>query len=311
MKGTELLYKMELIAPEYITEAERQGNTSEKKNAHAWKKWCAAAAAVCLIVTGGFALGKMMKPPKIDVLYPSVEVDFAELAESGDTVGVILYCGIAYFQCEYIEPVPEGHFGGYPVIGEYIGKTVSGVEAGANAENYVELASNLVGDVYTLRGYDPRDEEEPRRFICVVDGAGGISICIESVAEYEIGRDFFYDVLRLDEEFWYAEYQLYEEHYSESDASRWLEYEDAAAVKNFISELGDKKFMKTWDIPHDGENSPYDKALGVLTVTKNTGFEIELTIFEGGYVTYNGNSRRAVLVGEDAVSELISAFGVE
>ena len=312
MKSKRILDALGQVDENYIEEAAPDSTQKVKK--HRWAKWGALAACLCLVLCGAFLFVNRDAPSSAadantdtgitvsadGVTIPPMEVTLAEPenVEFCWAYAFFIYQGRCYKRYEWI-------CGDADLIREYLGTAIGLIDVWTPKEGYVELAGNISGDFYSVKGYDPGF------MLCMRESNGAIQIFInDNDLTPKYGSDLFQDRFRLSEQIEEVRYQTRTSWYNSTDEIFTLDREAEPVVDDFVAALNRGEFMHTADIPlEEGQNSIYDKEIYHVTFRKNDGMTITLRLLEGGYVhfgTYFGGT--CVKVDEKAFNTLIALF---
>lgn len=296
------------ISEEVIEEAQ---TAKPRRKAPAWAKWCAAAACVCLIVAGVF----VWKQPSESFANANENSGGITVSEDGVTIpplnvtlssndemnmmAFFIYQGRCYVQYEWI-------YEDVDLIGEHLGTAIGLFNEWTPMDGYVELAGSVKGDFYSVKGFDPAF------MLCMreADGAIATYICDNGIT-LKTGRDLYGEWLHLSESYTAVQYQTHASWYNSAGQVYQLHDPQSETVTAFLQALNAAAFMPTADIPlEEGETNIYDsKEIYHVYFLLENGMTVELRLFEGGYVSFQGLLDVCVQIpGEqfDAITALLS-----
>lgn len=302
MNGEELLNKLELIDHDLIEEA---ATARKKKKVPNWKKWGAIAASICLVVIGASYIGRGQRGDEKEyqgseqegyenthgitqdkgVNVPGIELPKNNNSDA-DMIGLIVYQGNIYTQAGWYVGKDADEI--QDLVGERIGYAKGGIDEWSTQDEYAdELASTLRGDVYTVNGYGSEfriciqgeyengDSGETIEYIEFYENLNGITL-------YK-GEDFFEDRLHLMTNWESVQYQEHD-NWNNAPVDEYeyhtLEGVTDVHMEEFFKELSTSDFVDLTGTEIYSENQAH------LIVTMKDGTDIELRLFEGGYVGY-------------------------
>lgn len=302
MRGKNFLDKMELVDSGYVEEAD----TKSIKKKPRWIKWGAMAACLCLVVVGAFiwkqSAAPITKNEGITVTKDGVTIPLPELSlssnVSADMLAFFIYQGRVYTQYEWVNDSGV-------IAGERLGTATGLIDEWTPKDGYVELAGSVSGDFYTVNGFDPSF------MLCMKYDDGQIStyICNRGIT-LKYGSELYEDRLHLSENYVAAEYESRESWYYSRGEVYALDADGTEILNGFISKLNSAEFIPSSNIPLDeGESSIYDdKEIYHLYLKMQNGMTVELRLFEGGYVSFQGILDICVQVPQNEFNTLISLF---
>lgn len=313
MNAEKLFGAVDQIDSKYIEEAIHY-KAGKKKG---WMRWCAAAACLC-IAAGGVLLWKCLPSPnsesgKIEnpqmneatigqegVTIPPAQFSLeliSDPAVQSDMIGFFIYQGRTYIYYEWIED--NGM-----TLGEYLGTATGLIDEWTPSDGHVELAGSVSGDFYSVQGFDPTF------MLCMKRGDGQIDLFICNTGiTLQYGSELYEDRLHLSDNYISVQYEVRKSwHYSNRKACI-LDEKGTKIINNFISALNAAEFMLSDDIPLDEEEySIYDKEICHMYFQMQNGMTVELRLFEGGYVSFQGILDVCVQIPEETFASLVSLF---
>jgi hypothetical protein len=288
---------MEFIEEDLIQAASIAKAKNRKSN---WIKWGVLAACVCLLVVGSTQLYQRFLGPEnathsgnegnvgFDgdnfVTVPAIELPKNTNGSAMDMIALIVYQNRIYTQSIYYDGEEASQIS--DLVDTYLGYAKGNIDEWSSQEEYSkELAATVMGDVYTVKGYDSEfrlcikgqynDENgNTIEYVNFYDHLNGISL--------GTGKDLFGDRLQLMNQWDYAKYQ---EHQNWDTGWPNYEYHDLSGVTDadleaFLTQLYSSEFVDL------SESNIYDKEQGHLYFYMKDGTNIPLRLMEGGYVSY-------------------------
>lgn len=301
---------MSEIEDRYIHEALQYKNKRKKSG---WMKWSVAAACLCIVAAGTFIWKQFATPlakdkntiignEEITIKEDGITIPLPELSLSSDLhtdmLGFFIYQGRVYMQYEWLEDNGA-------IAGEPLGTATGLIDEWTPKDSYVELAGSVSGEFYTVNGFDPsfmlcmkHDDRRISTYIC----NSGITL--------KYGSDLYEDRLHLSKNNISAEYESRESwYYSREEIHALSSADGTEALNNFIRELNAAEFIPFSSIPLDeGETSPYDKEIYHLYLKMQSGITVELRLFQGGYVIFQGITEVCVQIPPYEFNALIDLF---
>ena len=313
MNGEELFEKMSLIDPELIEEAEKaevkqaEAKEAESKNHKQkhpnWKIWGSLAACICLLITSVTVVGQWQKqkanhtqedPTSDEVATGSISIPAIQLPEGSDAssqkmIGLIVYQGRIYTQGKIYEGEKAAAISG--LVGEQLGVAKGSIDEWSKQDAYAEeFAATVYGNVYAVNGYSTEfrlctyeqysageDSKETIDYITFYENLNGISLTT--------GADVFDERLKVKENWEAIQYQTHESWDNSLGVYNELVGITDIEMNEFLTELNVAEFM---DMTDTDIYSWTDQRQTHLYLTLNDGTSVELRLFEGGYVGYEG-----------------------
>lgn len=216
--------------------------------------------------------------PEKGVTIPETPLPKVSEGLSFDMAGFFIHNGRMYVQTG--ETAPAG------LRGSYVFTPTGQIDEWSGAEEYVEGASSVGGDVYTVEGYD-----ESFR-LCLADENGTFSLydCLGGVT-LKTGADLFETRLHLESR-WESVSFLPDEAWQNNHTDyRPLALTDDE-IEAFLSLLMAAP-MQDWSAgSENGDIFDQDFAQAHLRFTLTDGTSVSLRLFENGCVTYDGSPAR-------------------
>lgn len=216
--------------------------------------------------------------PEKGVTIPKTPLPKVSESLTFDMAGFFIHDGRMYVQTG--ETAPAG------LRGSYVFTPTGQIDEWSGAEEYVEGASSVGGDVYTVEGYD-----ESFR-LCLADGSGTFSLydCLGGVT-LKTGADLFETRLHLESR-WESVSFLPDEAWQNNQTDyRPLALTDGE-IEAFLSLLMAAS-MQDWSAgSENGDIFEQGFAQAHLRFTLTDGTSVSLRLFENGCVTYGGSAAR-------------------
>lgn len=216
-----------------------------------------------------------------------------ETANGDEMLGTLVYNGGIYTsEKRYVDDELEQF---EHLLGDHLGITSGSVNIGAGRNEYTEkIASNLTGNVYTVKGYDPdfmlcvRSDERIAQtdFLWVLYRLNDITL--------QNGENLFEDRLHIRDNIERVQWQSNEDWNFEMDNLQDISIKKSV-WKKFLRELYKGEFVNTYiydkNHPTKGfyEDKPYSSIYDTpnqvhLFLVMSDGTTVELRLIEGGYV---------------------------
>lgn len=309
------------ISEEYINEAQIKRG---KKQSAVWVKWGALAACVCLIFMGLLVWRKVNKPSAVypnvtvsdnEITNPPIDASQASAAQDdingvtipplnvslssdgqADMIGFFIYQGRCYVSYEY-------NLRDNNIVGEHLGYATGMINEWMPEDGYVDFAGSAWGDFYSVKGFDPEF------MLCIKHPDGSIETFINNNGiTLKKGSELFEERLHLSDEYidvqyetrsswYYSEYELYQ-----------LNDPNNAIISEFISQLDEAEFMLSNVIIQGEQGHPSDKEIYHMYFVFESGINIHLRIYEGGYVCFDGLLDVCVKLSDEKFERLTDLF---
>lgn len=260
---------IDLIGDEYL----QQALTFPPKSKFQWKKAAVTAACIALII-GMAAIGiYRIKAETESVYIPKIEISDSADGTHGDMFGIVIYDGRVYTQAEYIDYQENPSVKN--LVGEYLGTAVESIcsdcanltalKLETMSEN---LAANVSGDVYSVKGYDKAFR------ICIpkmYESCGFMAFfeCLNDIS-FSRGSEIFGDRLHLNENFDCLNI------IDVNTGKKSLAELDRAAVNDFIVGLYSAKAVE----PLNSDE------YRLFSFAMTDGTSVQIRLYRGGYAAY-------------------------
>ena len=255
-------------------------------------------AAACLVVVLGFFLWPdSQKLPADEPVGESfgVMLPIIELPDDADT-GAYSMIGFFIYQERFYTHSSsflygDAEFAISNLVGERIGYAKGNIDEWSKQDEYaVEFAGSIKGDVYTVKGHDPRYR------LCVVNGFDMPSVVIyEWFSGYKVssGHDLypFYSLLDI------KNGEVLSENWSNVQFQTHDDWDNGLPKKHDFTGIRDEEITAFFYDVYFGEFEYVFESVSEdfyysglqqahLFVRMNDGIILELRLFEGGYVGY-------------------------
>ena len=236
--------------------------------------------------------GVMVPAPPWDSVYipPDPMPEAPEPGVAADMMAFFIYNGRMYVQTgQYADPsLREG----------YVCTVTGDIDEWSGADEYVEGASSIGGDVYSVKGYDTN-------FRLCMDGPDGLIEfydCLSDMTLYR-GADLFETCLHVEN--YVGAYYILDADWEENIDNR---HElDPESLETFVSLLMVSP-MQEWSAwSENGDIFDYEYAEAHLYFELSDGTTVPLRLFENGCVMYGGSAVRVCAYMPGAIFDEVFA----
>ncbi len=236
--------------------------------------------------------GVMVPAPPWDSVYipPEPMPEAPELGVAADMMAFFIYNGRMYVQTgQYADPsLREG----------YVCTVTGDIDEWSGADEYVEGASSIGGDVYSVKGYDTN-------FRLCMDGPDGLIEfydCLSDMTLYS-GADLFETCLHVEN--YVGAYYILDADWEENIDNR---HElDPESLETFVSLLMVSP-MQEWSAwSENGDIFDYEYAEAHLYFELADGTTVPVRLFENGCVMYGGSAVRVCAYMPGAIFDEVFA----
>lgn len=294
------------VREDFVEEA--QAAPSAKR--HAWVRWCALAACLCLLVVGTVVWkpwsqgdNKPASPPTSaaqtakGITIPKAEVTLSQTdGVEADMLAFFIYQGRCYLQYDRLDH-------GSDLVGEKVGTATGLIDEWTPQEGYVELAGSVSGDFYTVRGFDPDF------MLCMKEEGDAVQlfVCNNGITLYQ-GSELFEDRLGLSDGLKAVTYEDEDSWYDGKEDIHTLNNMDA--VKTLIAAMDKAQFQLSdqADLYEEKKDGGLSKELYHVYCKLDNGVTVTLRLFQGGYVTFTGLPDACVQVPEATFDAFLAAL---
>ena len=237
--------------------------------------------------------GVMVPAPPYEGVYipPAPMPEAPEPGTSADMVAFFIYNGRLYTQ--------TGQYADASLKGHYICTVTGNIDEWSGADEYVEGASSVAGDVYSVTGYNPGFR------LCMADGDGTVQF-YDSMSDiaFITGADLFGTCLHVENcvGAYYVTDSDWENLAPDEAARHSL---SAESLKPFIALLMASP-MQDWS--ESGENRDiysYGYAEAHLYLELADGTAVPLRLFGNGCVKYDGSAARVCVYMPGAIFDAV------
>lgn len=318
MKKENISDALNMLSDDIIEETDGLRSGSVKVEARQRRvKWGALAACVCLLAAGAFAwnfaANWQVGIPAVDTSEDSkqndhfiavsdnwdesLRLDDPTLAE-GDMLAFFIYQGNHYQAYSFIDNAD--------IVGEKLGTAKGGIGCGSSESEYVELAGNVRGDFYEVKGYDPSF------MLCMKDeweGVVSVQLYMRSTGwAFKYGSELFEDRLHISENYSALRYEERDSWYYGMHNAIGLEGNDEL-IEKFIADLDSAEFIPRESVSLEEKyESIFDTKLYHLYLEMKDGFSVNFHFLQGGYVVFDGMTDICVKISEEMYREMLKAF---
>ncbi len=230
-----------------------------------------AASSAATAGNGVFAPAEPFEPVYIP---PEPMPEAPEAGMAADMIGFFIHDGRMYTQTtQYV---------GASLLGERVASVTGDIDEWSGAEEYVEGASSVAGEVFAVNGYD-----EGFRLALVTDAGAELYDCLSGIS-LSSGADLFESRLHIENAV--AAWCVADEDWEwELDSRRYIDLE---ALEPFVATLLASP-MQDWDRgSENGDIYDFDYAEAHLYLELADGAVVPLRLFENGCVKYDGSAAR-------------------
>lgn len=203
-----------------------------------------------------------------------------------DMEAFFIYNGRVYVQF-YDGKVSSGS----DIIGEHLGKSKGRIDEWTARDGYTELAGSVVGDFYSVKGYNPEF------MLCMRESDGDTSLYINNNdITVKYGRELFEDRLYISD----GADVSYESRVSVTSNGGKIYKLDENTVDEFVQDICEAEFIPTAEA-HINDSWQYN-----IYLKKEDGINICFSLCRDGYVTLDGMSSICVKLPDKSYEKLIN-----
>lgn len=230
-----------------------------------------AASSASTAGNGVFAPAEPFEPVYIP---PDPMPEAPEAGMAADMIGFFIHDGRMYTQTtQYV---------GASLLGERVASVTGDIDEWSGAEEYVEGASSVAGEVFAVNGYD-----EGFRLALVTDTGAELYDCLSGIS-LSSGADLFESRLHIENAV--AAWCVADEDWEwELDSRRYIELE---ALEPFVATLLASPMQDWGRGSENGDIYDFDYAEAHLYLELADGAVVPLRLFENGCVKYDGSAAR-------------------
>ena len=230
-----------------------------------------AASSAATAGNGVFAPAEPFEPVYIP---PDPMPEAPEAGMAADMIGFFIHDGRMYTQTtQYV---------GASLLGERVVSVTGDIDEWSGAEEYVEGASSVAGEVFAVNGYD-----EGFRLALVTDTGAELYDCLSGIS-LSSGADLFESRLHIENAV--AAWCVADEDWEwELDSRRYIDLE---ALEPFVATLLASPMQDWGRGSENGDIYDFDYAEAHLYLELADGAVVPLRLFENGCVKYDGSAAR-------------------
>lgn len=263
-----------------------------------WQPWDNAVLPVVPAVTESGAQatpvnGVMIPAPEEDGVYipPEPMPEAPEPGVSADMAAFFIYNGRMYTQ--------TGQYADASLRGDYMCTVTGSIDEWSGADEYVEGASSVAGDVYSVTGYNPGFR------LCMADGDGTVQF-YDSMSDiaFITGADLFGTCLHVEN--CVGAYYVTDsdwENLAPDEAARHAL--SAESLEPFIALLMASPMQDWSESGENGDIYSYGYAEAHLCLELADGTAVPLRLFENGCVKYDGSAARVCVYMPGAIFDAV------
>ena len=192
------------------------------------------------------------------------------------------------------------------IVGEKLGTVKGNITCGSSQWEYTELAGNVSGDFYEVKGSDPSF------LLCMKNQWGGavsvqLYMCSTGWA-FKYGAELFEDKLHISENYSGLRYEERDSWYYGKYNVFELEGNDEL-IKKFIADLDSAEFIPRESIPLEEKyDNVFDTKLYHLYLEMQNGFSVNFHFLRNGYIIFDGMTDICVKLSDETYKEMLEAF---
>ncbi len=230
-----------------------------------------AASSAATAGNGVFVPAEPFEPVYIP---PDPMPEAPEAGMAADMMGFFIHDGRMYTQTtQYV---------GASLLGERVASVTGDIDEWSGAEEYVEGASSVAGEVFAVNGYD-----EGFRLALVTDTGAELYDCLSGIS-LSSGADLFESRLHIENAV--AAWCVADEDWEwELDSRRYIDLE---ALEPFVATLLASPMQDWGRGSENGDIYDFDYAEAHLCLELADGAVVPLRLFENGCVKYDGSAAR-------------------
>lgn len=285
------------IDDDLISEAVEYKSTKEK---NACVKWIAVAACLCLIMAvimfGQTATSPIEKNSDVVLTENGVKIPNMKISlnDKSDMIGFFIYHGKCYARYESVNNIE--------IVGKYVGTSTGLIDEWSPEEGYVELAGNVKGDFFTVKGYDPAF------MLCMKEGPDAVTtyICNNGIT-LKYGSELYEDRLHLSDNYSSVQCETHESWNNSKNDLYQIKCNDKV-INSFIEQLDKAEF-----IPCPGVTASENKKTSYIDGNEiyhlyfkmYNGMTIHLILYENGYICFHGLRDVCVQIPKESFTPLV------
>lgn len=207
---------------------------------------------------------------------------------AADMIGFVVHDGRMYTQ--------TGEYATETLLGEYLFTATGSIDEWSGSDEYVEGASSIGGDVYTVKGYDPAFR------LCMTGDERGLMIldCLSGIT-LRTGGDLFFDRLHIDN----YDSAFYVTDIDWQHAIDERHELDADIIEPFLATLMTAPMQDWSGWSENGDIFDHDYAEAHICFELKDGTRVNLRLFENGCVMYDGSFMRVLAYMPGAIFDAV------
>ena len=213
-----------------------------------------------------------------------------------DMIPFFIYQGRSYVYYGTLEDASQ-------LIGGYLGTATGLIDEWTKEDGYVELAGSVMGDFYSVNGFDADF------VLCMQRSDGAVEIFMNNndITLYT-GADLLQERFKVDGQFT-AKCMSRDRWFNSKGAAYEMDEEGSEQIWALVEAMFDAPFVYTNDITLRGDaDSIYDAELYHLYLHLDNGMVVHLRLFDGGYVQLDGLRPVCIQVEEEVFWQAIKAM---
>lgn len=239
---------------------------------------------------------------------PKMEMPILNANEAADMVAFFIYQSEVYIQAEMY--FADEALRRSELLGEKLAYVTGRIDEWTRADDYVEFAGSVAGDIYTVEGYDPSfrlaidhrsvDEDGKQHYmLSFYERLNNISL--------DTGADLFKDKLKLNHHWQTLDVQTDADWNHGTAVFSKLDGLSREEINSFIDALFSGNYLH---LDYESNQAFYSESTQRvhLFFTMADGTRISLVVVEGGYVAYQQLSWYFVKVPAELVDQIFRAM---
>ena len=219
---------------------------------------------------------------------PEPMPDAPDVGMAADMIGFVVHDRHMYTQ--------TGVYAPETLLGEYLFTATGSIDEWSGSDEYVEGASSIGGDVYTVKGYDPAFR------LCITGDERGLIIldCMSGIT-LRTGGDLFFDRLHIEN--YSSVYYVTDTDWQHAiDERHEL---DADIIGPFLATLMTAPMQDHSAWSENGDIFDHDYAEAHVCFELKDGTRVNLRLFENGCVMYDGSYMRVLAYMPGAIFDAV------
>lgn len=266
-------------------------------------KWIVVILCICvtsvliLVVQNCFKkeVSNSVQTSKDGITIPKKKVSLEEGTSAAGMVEFFVYKGRSYAKYDTIKK---------DVRDSCLGRVKNTIDEWTEKDEYVDFSGNIEGDIYSVKGYDSEF------MLCMKQESGIVIYINDNDFKLKKGADLFEKRLKISEDCSEVTYETQDSWAWDKKQFHILDKKENDIVNSFAAALNDGKFMWVEEIPREDENdNPYEELqIYHVYLQMESGINIHLRLFKGGYVSFDGVTEVCVPIKAEIFNQLIQCF---